>query len=147
MVTIRPSQPSDLNKLQTLFERFVRSADWLPPGSDKESDFAKTSEGERVFVAVSESDQLIGAVSVWEPESFIHCLFVDPDYQGQGVGTQLLESLAPWLSFPWKLKCLATNHRAIQFYRRRGWKKLETGTSDHGTYFLLWREAAAVSTD
>lgn len=140
MVTIRLAQPSDSDELQTLFERFIRGADWLPPGSEKKTDFAIASEGERVYVAVTEAGQLIGAVTVWEAESFIHCLFVDSNYQGQGVGTKLLESLETWLAFPWKLKCLTTNRRALQFYRRRGWKKLETGLGDQGPYFLLMRE-------
>ncbi|QDU75733.1 putative acetyltransferase [Bremerella volcania] len=146
MVTIRAAQPSDSTELQALFERFIRSADWLPEGSVPEADFAKTTEGERVYVAVLEDGQLIGAVTVWEPESFIHCLFVDHQYQGQGIGTKLMESLTQWLPFPWKLKCLATNRRALDFYRRQGWKKLETGLGDQGTYFLLGREADSAGT-
>ncbi|WDI41799.1 GNAT family N-acetyltransferase [Bremerella sp. P1] len=100
----------------------------------------KATNGERVYVAVSQEGYLVGTLTVWQPEAFIHFLFVDSQYQGQGIGTQLLESLAPWLPFPWKLKCLATNHRALEFYRRRGWKKLETGLDAQGTYFLLGLE-------
>lgn len=141
MITIRAFQPSDSDELQALYERFVCGADWLPKGAQQDTDFAKTTEGERIFVAISDAGDLIGAVTVWEPESFIHCLFVDSGYQGQGVGSMLLDSLAPWLPFPWKLKCLMANRRALDFYRRRGWNKLETGLGDQGTYFLLGREA------
>jgi len=133
MVTIRAAQPSDSAELQALFEQLV--------GSPGNTDFAQTTKGERVYVAVSEAGLLVGAVTVWQPESFIHCLFVDQQFQGQGIGTLLLESLIPWLPFPWKLKCLATNHAALAFYRRRGWKKLETGLGEQGTYFLLGRDA------
>ncbi|PQO25702.1 N-acetyltransferase [Blastopirellula marina] len=144
MITIRDSQPSDSTELQALYERFVCGADWLPVSSGQDADFAITTEGERVFVAVSETGQLIGAVTVWEPESFIHCLFVDCRYQGQGVGTLLLDSLVQWLPFPWKLKCLTVNRRALDFYRRRGWHKLETGLDQQGTYLLLGREANVI---
>ncbi|MEW4565570.1 GNAT family N-acetyltransferase [Bremerella sp. JC770] len=138
MVTIRAAQPSDAVELQALFEQLVSS-----PGN---ADFAQTTKGERVYVAVSEAGLLVGAVTVWQPESFIHCLFVDRQFQGQGIGTQLLESLIPWLPFPWKLKCLATNQSALAFYRRHGWKKLETGLGEQGTYFLLGRDATADGT-
>lgn len=141
MVTIRLATSADSDELQTLFERFVGGADWLPAGSAKDTDFMKATDGERVYVAVSQEGYLVGTLTVWQPEAFIHFLFVDSQYQGQGIGTQLLESLAPWLPFPWKLKCLATNRRALEFYRRRGWKKLETSLDAQGTYFLLGLEA------
>lgn len=146
MVTIRPAISSDSNELQALFEQFVRDADWLPEGSNSDMDFAKATDGERVYVAVSKDGQILGAITVWEPESFIHCLFVDHQWQGQGIGTLLLESLVPWLAFPWKLKCLASNRRALEFYRRRRWKKQETGIGDQGTYFLLSKEKEAEKT-
>lgn len=144
MITIRESQLTDSEELQALYQRFIRSSDWLPAGAKQDENFAKTTEGEHVYVAVAETGHLIGAVTVWEPESFIHCLFVDSGYHGQGVGTELLDSLAQWLPFPWKLKCLAANRRALDFYRRRGWQKLETGVGEQGTYFLLGREAIVV---
>ncbi len=147
MITIRLALPLDSADLQSLYERFLRDADLLAGGSSEDHDFAATTQGERVIVAVSQVGELIGVVSVWEPESFIHCLFVDRKYQGQGVGTELLKSLTPWLPFPWKLKCLASNRNALDFYRRRGWTKLETGRGDQGTYFLLGREASDVAAD
>ncbi|MFN3148496.1 N-acetyltransferase family protein [Bremerella sp.] len=147
MVTIRPALPSDSCKLQALFEQFIQNADWLPEESRNNTDFAKTTEGERVFVALSDDGHIVGAMTVWEPESFIHCLFVDHQVQGQGIGTFLLDSLTQWLAFPWKLKCQASNRRALEFYRRRGWKKLETGLSDQGPYFLLSREKEVFQTE
>lgn len=140
MTIIRPAHSFDSDELQALFERFIRESEWLPKGATDKADFATTTAEERIFVAVSEAGQLVGAVTVWEPESFIHWLFVDSSCQGQGIGTRLLQSLRPWLPYPWKLKCLATNRRALEFYRRRGWVKLETGIGDQGTYFVLVKE-------
>jgi len=141
MVTIRLAQTSDAEALQSLFARFIKAAQWLPPGSDQGRNFARITQGEQVYVAVSEAGEILGAVTVWQPESFIHCLFVAAEHQGQGVGTKLLESLADWLPFPWRLKCVATNRSALRFYQRRGWRTLETGRGDDGIYFLLGRDA------
>ena len=141
MITTRPANPSDAADLQSLYERFLQDADWPSAGSSKDQNFAAITQGERVVVAVSQLGELVGVVTVWEPESFIHFLFVDRKYQEQGVGTELLRSLTLWLPFPWKLKCLASNRRALDFYRQRGWKKQETGQGEGGTYFLLGRDA------
>ena len=37
---------------------------------------------------VADTDgQVVGFVSIWQPEDFIHNLFVSPEWQNHGIGT------------------------------------------------------------
>ena len=143
MITIRPAEPSDTDALQRLYEEFVHEADWLPEEAKKDPDFAATSAGERVTVAESAEGEIVGLMSVWERESFVHTLCVSDAWKGQGIGTRLLDSLEGWLPQPWRLKCVAANRQAVGFYRGRGWRHIETAIGKQGVYYLLEKHLSA----
>ncbi|RYD19560.1 MAG: N-acetyltransferase, partial [Verrucomicrobiaceae bacterium] len=84
-----------------------------------------------------ESGALLGFISVWSKEHFVHHLYVTPDQQRCGTGSALLRSLRSWLPLPYRLKCLEENHAALAFYRRHGWAELERGTDTLGDYLLM----------
>jgi len=67
-------------------------------------------------VCCGQEGDALGFVSVYETESFIHHLYVAPNYQGQGVGTALLHSLEAWVPMPWHLKCVERNENTLVFY-------------------------------
>ncbi|PQO41118.1 GNAT family N-acetyltransferase [Blastopirellula marina] len=140
MIQIRPANPSDATALQELFQRFVLEANWLPESAKQDLDFAKASQGEKVFVAETSTREIVGLMSVWEPDGFVHTLYVSAPHQRKGIGTQLLESLERWLPRPWRLKCVVANQVAISFYRLHGWMPIETSTGEHGPYFLLEKQ-------
>jgi hypothetical protein len=50
---------------------------WAPPGSHRPKDFDATIAGEIVLVAVAD-DAPIGFASIWQPDNFLHNLFVHP---------------------------------------------------------------------
>lgn len=79
----------------------------------------------------------MGLVGVWEPESFVHHLYVDVRFQRQGVGTVLLDALEGWLPKPWRLKCVQANHQALAFYHASGFRAIEAGQGRHGAYVLM----------
>lgn len=79
----------------------------------------------------------MGLVGVWEPESYIHHLYVDARFQRQGVGTALLDALEGGLPKPWRLKCVQANHQALAFYQASGFKAIEAGQGRHGAYVLM----------
>lgn len=137
MIQIRLAHNSDATTLQQLFQQFVYESDWLSELAKKDPNFAASTQGEKVFVAQSSSGEIIGLMSVWEANRFVHNLYVASSHQGKGVGTQLLDSLEGWLPRPWQLKCVTANTRAIGFYRTKGWKLIETSTGEDGPYFLL----------
>lgn len=137
MVTVRQATATDLNAMQVIYSRSIAEADWLPPSAKLKPVFADVSVGERVHVAVASSGAVVGLVSVQEPESFIHHLYVHPDARRDSVGTALLASLTAWLPMPWRLKCVRQNLGALGFYLTRGWCEVGSGASDHGPYAVL----------
>jgi ribosomal protein S18 acetylase RimI-like enzyme len=56
----------------------------------------------------------------------LHTLYVHPQHQGRGIGGTVLANLPN--IFPWarsfQLQVLEPNHRAIEFYRARGFEKI-----------------------
>ena len=71
-------------------------AAWLPTSVRYEANLAEESRGETILVAENEVQDLVGFVSVWEPESFIHHLYVRPDQLRQRM-VQLLAALREFL--------------------------------------------------
>ena len=78
-------------------------------------------------------------VSVWEPDAFIHHLYVRNGWRQKGIGKQLLNALDTRFPKPWRLKCLRANDKALAFYLRHGWLEISSGESDDGPYALLER--------
>ena len=109
---------------------------WFDSGSFADDDFDRDTEGELIWVAC-EDGKVVGFVSAWKPESFIHNLFVDPARRRRGIGTTLLETALAHLGRPASLKCQARNTTAHRFYLSRSWSVAEMGTSPEGDYFLM----------
>ncbi|HAS8570109.1 TPA: GNAT family N-acetyltransferase [Vibrio vulnificus] len=99
------------------------------------TDFVKDTDGEEIWVAV-EQGAVIGFISIWKPENFIHHLFVSPKSLKQGVGLKLLNH-AKDLSNNLSLKCLVQNTNATQFYLSQGFKILETVGNGPENYHLM----------
>ena len=141
MLTVRQLEQSDAPAVQRLYERAVGRAVWLPAGARADANFARASQGESVFVCHGPQGRLVGLLSVYVPESFIHHVYVDPEFERQGVGTALLSSLETWLPLPWRLKCVIANASARAFYAGHGWIEVGSGDSDQGPYVLLERRS------
>ena len=97
------------------------------------------------MVAVNRAGRIIGMVSVYEADAFIHHLYVAASTHRQGVGTAMLDSLKPWLAYPWRLKCVCANTQALAFYAAHGWVVEEEGAGEEGPYFQLVRHADDLS--
>lgn len=139
---IRPAELGDVEAINTIFAEAITHAQWLAPGAKSNPDFTKVSEGEAVVVCCDQEDDVLGFVSVYEPDSFVHHLYVAQDCQGQGVGTALLDSLNAWVPMPWHLKCVARNGSALAFYLAYGWVEENRGQGPEGPYVLLKRSDA-----
>ncbi|MEX1033593.1 MAG: GNAT family N-acetyltransferase [Cellvibrionaceae bacterium] len=99
-------------------------------------DFDKDTEGETIWVC-EESGTIAGFVSVWVRVNFIHHLFVLPRFSRLGHGSRLLEVCLNNIGRPARLKCLAANSGALEFYRSKGWRIVSEGVSTGGEYYLL----------
>ena len=140
---IRTFVEADRPALRNLFVVVRNQAfTWAPPGNHRLEDFDMVTEGERILVATTAgAGEALGFAAVWEPESFLHSLFVHPDWQGQGIGKALLAACQPYFTATPTLKCLEANRAARAFYGSQGWQLRQRGESADGAYLLLAREA------
>ncbi|GHY46459.1 acetyltransferase [Vibrio cholerae] len=67
-----------------------------------------------------------GFISIWEPDNFIHHLYVATEYQGQGVGSMLLNG-AKMKYDNLSLKCMVQNQKALNFYLSQGFEIVSQG--------------------
>ena len=137
--TVRPATPADAAAVQTIFERALLDADWLPPGAVPDTDFQRNSQGESVSVAVAPDGHISAVMAVYVAGAFIHHFYVAAAAQRQGVGRALLQSLDTWLPRPWRLKCVTVNTRALAFYRSQGWTETDRAMGSQGEYVVLRR--------
>ena len=130
-VVVRKSEPNEMAQIIELFKTvFVDTFFKSAPA------FKDVTDGEQIYVALLD-DNLIGFASIWEPDRFIHYLFVSPNARHKKVGSALIDRLAEIYGGPLFLKCLINNETGMAFYRSTGWKQIGNGNSDDGAYALL----------
>ena len=137
MHTVTEAAASDRLAIERLYADAIGRAAWLPPHARLRVEFTEVSNGEMVHVIKAGAGELAGFVSVYKPESFVHHLFVAPQYQRQGLASSLLSSLHTWLPLPWRLKCIRGNTDALSFYAIAGWKEVGVGENEDGQYLVL----------
>ena len=137
MHTVIEAAASDRLAIERLYADAIGSAAWLPPHARLRVKFTEVSNVEMVHVIKAGAGELAGFVSVYKPESFVHHLFVAPQYQRQGLASSLLSSLHTWLPLPWRLKCIRGNTDALSFYAVAGWKEVGVGENEDGQYLVL----------
>ena len=153
--------------MQSLIDDVYRDATWLPPGVSRVRHLSEVTAGEQVWVAVERlvlghitggsasmdsasgdsasgdsptegvHERIVGMLSVYVPEAFIHHLYVAAESRSGGVGRRLLNAAETWLPYPWRLKCVTANTRALAFYARQGWVKEAEGDGEDGPYVQL----------
>lgn len=131
------AMPEDLPRLAQIYlDARIHLFHWLDPKTFSLSDFPKDTEGERILVAEFQGD-IAGFSSSWEPDNFIHSLYLDPGKIGRGIGGKLLDATVDILKRPIRLKAQVKNTQAMWFYRKRGWEELSRGVTDWGEYIEL----------
>lgn len=98
--------------------------------------FLALIEGEEIHVAVLHG-AIIGFVSVWPADQFVHHLYVLPEYQRRGAGSALLRLCEETYGLPLSLKCDTCNEQAQRFYRTKGWLPVEKGFGADGPWERL----------
>ncbi|EGR2875517.1 GNAT family N-acetyltransferase [Vibrio parahaemolyticus] len=128
-----------LNAVKKLYlESRLATFTWLDTVEFDLSDFERDTDGESIWVAV-ESNEVVGFVSIWAPESFIHHLFVSPNNLRGGVGLKLLD-LAKQKYSNLSLKCLSQNSNATEFYLSQGFTIVETvGNGPESYHLMKWK--------
>jgi len=134
---VRPFVASDGPALRELFIRSRTSAfPWRPIDAFRLGDFDEQTKDE--FILVAERDGIaVGFLSLWQPDEFIHHLFVDPAWMRCGVGSVLLHALPGWPTTRYRLKCLSRNVSALAFYSHHGFIEIGSGVGEDGDYRLM----------
>ncbi|WFU09312.1 GNAT family N-acetyltransferase [Rhizobium sp. CB3090] len=133
--TIRPAYQRDTDVLADIYLRVRRMTFlWVDPGKFHSEDFVGQTPGEHVFVCEDRNGTIAGFMTLWEPDDFIHMLYILPEFQGRGAGKALLAALPDWPQRRYRLKCLVKNTRAIAFYRSLGFAIIGDGSSPEGDY-------------
>ncbi|EGQ8453864.1 GNAT family N-acetyltransferase [Vibrio parahaemolyticus] len=132
-------QSHHLNAVKKLYlESRLATFTWLDAVEFDLSDFERDTEGESIWVAI-ESNKVVGFVSIWAPENFIHHLFVSPRNLRDGVGLKLLD-LAKQRYPSLGLKCLTQNGNATEFYLSQGFTITKTVDNGAESYHLMkWK--------
>ncbi|MBD1577026.1 GNAT family N-acetyltransferase [Vibrio sp. S11_S32] len=120
---------------QLYLESRTATFTWLDTRQFKLSDFERDTDGEQIWVAV-EGEDVIGFISIWEPECFIHHLFVRPQKLRTGVGLKLLTIGKQYYS-ELSLKCLVANENAVGFYHSVGFTIVSTTENGLESYHLM----------
>lgn len=121
---IREMIPQDRKSLRKLYlASRRRTFYWDDPLLMHEEDFDRDTQDEQIFVAI-EQQQIVGFISIYLPENFIHCLFIHHEFQGLGIGHLLMQQAKKVTQRPIRLKCLSRNHEALAFYEKEGWQKV-----------------------
>ena len=140
LVRIRPFQDDDRSALDAIYKDCRNEAAWLPQAIKRRADFSRDTEGEIILVAVNDEGEPEGFISVWEPDGFIHHLYVRRCSRRRGIGEALLAALEEaGVPKPWRLKCQTENAVAMAFYTKRAWKEIAQGMSDDGRFAVMER--------
>jgi len=129
----------DANYLQYLRELYLCSRrdsfTWLQTDIFQLEDFDRDSQGERIWL-IEVSGNVAGFISIWEPDKFIHHLYVSSEYHNQGVGSMLLKNAKAEYG-ELSLKCMVKNKKAINFYLLRGFEIVSQVDDEFGGYYLM----------
>lgn len=137
MLMIREIQDQDVEALSELYlEARIKTFTWIEPQNYKLEDFEKDTEDEVILVAEN-NGVLAGFISLYISDSFVHCLFIDSAYQGQGIGHKLLDEAKKYMPLPLSLKCLSKNSNALSFYKKIGWKPVNEVTGAEDSYWNM----------
>jgi ribosomal protein S18 acetylase RimI-like enzyme len=135
-ILIREANSTDISQLQKLF-LIVRQKTftWRDNSFFSLKDYEDYVLNEKVLVAEIEKS-VIGFISIFEADDFIHNLYIHPDFQGRGAGQLLLKNIIYLNDNPKTLKVEIPNKKAQLFYEKFGFKKISSHENEEIPYYL-----------
>ena len=140
MISIRRAKHEDIQQLEILFQ-FTRQETFAsrPNNEFQIGDYQKSTADDEVWV-MEENTAIIGFVSVYSADNFIHNLFIHPSHQRCGKGTQLLQIAEKNLERPMTLKVAMDNLRVCSFYEKHGWYQASIHQDTAEPYMLYKKD-------
>ncbi len=122
MITYTDKKDFSVSDLEQLF----KSVDWL---SGNYSDRLKKAldNCETVFTAW-DGDKLVGLVNAIDDSeltAYVHYLCVNPDYQGRGIGGELLNRIKDKYKNYLYIILIAENEELVKYYKQNGFEHVE----------------------
>jgi ribosomal protein S18 acetylase RimI-like enzyme len=147
-VTMRSPTEDDKENMHAIYNRAYHDVivdqfgEW---DASVQDDFFEHAWQQPGFAVVLVNDEVCGFVSTEQNDTqiFLLQLVIDPNYQGRGIGTQILEMIqqrAADTNVSIRLDVFFANTEAIQLYERQGFTI--TG-QDNEHYHMLWRSGAS----
>lgn len=135
---IRRCHEHDWAALQQIFlESRKNTYTWEKHTKFNLTDSDAECSGESIWVATTQLGEIVGFISLWDEDEFIHHLYVSDQFKRQGVGRALLTALPAWPNKKYKLKCLTRNENAVLFYKNCGFNIVTLGVAGDGEFYLL----------
>lgn len=129
----------DLAEAARLYHRVATATLlWMPPNSFTPEVFLEQARHETVWLAWMDG-WIVGLAALYQPDSFLHSLYVDGARQGRGIGLALLNTVAAAARGPLSLKVEDQNVRARRFYLREGFREADRGVTDGSQWILMTR--------
>lgn len=100
------------------------------------SDFIQDSKNELILKAVL-NNKIVGFLSFYQQDNFIHLLFIDPAYIHSGIGSQLLFTIRQSATALVTLNCVRQNNHALAFYKAQGFKIIGKSLWKSPAYYTL----------
>ncbi|UCH32419.1 MAG: GNAT family N-acetyltransferase [Candidatus Bathyarchaeota archaeon] len=132
MITIRAFEPEDAVSVSNLVRRVVKeslSKDYPEPTVQllyieyKPEYFKEPIHNQKIFIA-EDNSIIVGTAAIHG--NLIMDVFVDPDYEGKGIGSQLLAHLERLARLQGHTTTqISANPYAIDFYEKLGYFKVE----------------------
>ena len=137
-IYIQKAQKEEYDDLRKIFFN-TRQEDfnWMEYDSIKLDDFDSSTEGELILTAKI-NNEIVGFVSIWEEDKFIHNLFVSSNFKRCGVGKALINQCVKVVELPLTLKCVRENENALNFYLSQGWTIEEEVTGKEPYYIMKY---------
>lgn len=138
-INIRRAGPNDQAACAAIFIATLTHAFPNEPAEARTAAaYAASVVDEEQWVAIV-SGRIIAYISVYWPTNFIHSLYVLPEFQDQGAGRALIDTVLGCAQGDVELKTDKGNERAYAFYRHLGWRVAGEGLAATGPWWRLRR--------
>jgi ribosomal protein S18 acetylase RimI-like enzyme len=129
-LAIRRAELRDMKACAGLYVEIGRADfHWRPRRAFRADDFLGYAEHEELWVAEPDG-AVVGFLSYFAPDHFLHCLFVHREARGRGLGSALIAHVRAHYGAPHSLKVDVPNEEARRFYERLGYVETDSGAMD-----------------
>ena len=132
---IRKLENKDVDKIMTIWkESTIKAHDFI----DKQYWEDNYETVKNIYLPMSETflyvdqDKIKGFISIIENE-FIGALFIDVNYQGEGIGSKLIDYVTEKYG-ELELAVYKDNERAVKFYKNKGFKVIKEQESENSNF-------------